>query len=118
MRSKQLGISLSGLLMGCAILIVLAMVGLKLAPSYIEFFSIKKAVVAIASEARAGATPQEVRKSFDARAMIDAIDSVKGSDLEVTKDADGIGVSVSYRKEIPLAGNVGVYINFRAASKE
>ena len=117
MRRKQLGISLSGLVVGAAILIVLAMLGMKLAPSYIEFFAIKKAVNALGEEARGGASVSAIRKGFDNRAMIDAIDSVKGSDLEVTKDGGQIVVSVAYRKEIPLVSNVGVYIEFKAASK-
>ena len=118
MRKKQLGISLGGLMMGAVVLIAVAMIGLKLAPSYIEFFAIKKAITALGQEARGGSSVAEIRKGFDQRATIDAIDSVKGSDLEVTKDAGGVVVSVSYRKEIPLAGNVGVYIEFKATSKE
>jgi hypothetical protein len=118
MRRKQLGISMGGLMMGAVIFIAVAMIGLKLTPSYIEFFAIKKAVNALAAESRGGASVGEIRKSFDQRATIDAIESVKGSDLEVTKDGGGIVVSVSYRKEIPLVANVGVYIEFRASSKE
>ena len=116
MRKHQLGISLSGLIMGAVILIAIAMLGLKLAPSYIEFFAIKKAVNAIAAEKRS--TVQEVRKAFDQRATIDAIDTVKGSDLEVTKDASGLQIRASYRKEIPLVGNIGIFIDFNAVSKE
>ena len=118
MRANQLGIGLGGLMVGAVIFIVVAMVGLKLTPSYIEFFAIKKAVNAVASEARGGATVVEIRKSFDARATIDAIESVKGSDLEVTKDSNGVVVTAAYRKEIPLVGNIGVYIEFNASSKE
>jgi hypothetical protein len=113
MRKTQLGVSLSGLMVGAVILIVVAMLGLKLAPSYIEFFAVKKAINALGAELSGGASVLAVRKGFDNRAMIDAIDSVKGSDLEVTKE----GVSVAYRKEIPLVANVGVYIDFKAASK-
>lgn len=118
MRRNQLGIGLAGLMVGGVIFIVLAMVALKLTPSYIEFFAIKKAVNAIAGEARGGATVIEIRKSFDARATIDAIESVKGSDLEVTKDSNGVVVTAGYRKEIPLVANIGVYIDFSASSKE
>jgi hypothetical protein len=117
MRKTQLGISLGGLMVGAAIFIVLAMIGMKMGPSYLEFASIKKAVVAIAQE-KPGATPVEVRKSFDARATIDAISTVSGKDLEITKDGGELLISASYRKEIPLAGNVGVYIDFHAVSKE
>ena len=118
MRSKQLGISLSGVIAGAAVLIVLAMIGLKLAPSYLEFMAVKKAVNALASDARGGTTVAEIRKSFDNRATIDDISSVKGSDLEITKDGGTVVVAANYRKEIPLVANIGVYIDFRAASKE
>ncbi|HUK04824.1 MAG TPA: DUF4845 domain-containing protein [Burkholderiales bacterium] len=117
MRKRQFGITLSGLLMAAVILITLAMLGMKLAPSYIEFFAIKKAVTALGAEARGGTSVTDIRKGFDNRAMIDAVDSVKGSDLEITKDGGQVVVSVAYRKEIPLVANVGVYIEFNASSK-
>ena len=118
MRRKQLGISLGGLMAGAVVLIAVAMIGMKLAPSYMEFFAIKKAVTALAADSRGGASVAEVRKGFDQRAAVDAIESVRGSDLEVTKEGGALVVGVSYRKEIPLAGNIGVYIDFKAASRE
>jgi hypothetical protein len=118
MRSKQLGISLGGLMAGAVVFIMLAAVGMKLVPSYIEYFAIKKAVNALATENRAGATVQQIRNAFDMRASIDDINTVKGSDLEVTKDGSGIMITVGYRKEISLVSNIGVYIDFRASSKE
>jgi len=118
MRKNQLGVSLSGVLVGGVIFIVLAMLALKLAPSYIEFFAIKKAIAAVGEDARNGASAQAIRKTFDARAVIDAIDTVKASDLEIAKGANGMTVSVGYRKEIPLVANIGIYIDFSAVSKE
>jgi len=117
MRKNQLGVSLSGVLVGGVIFIVLAMLALKLAPSYIEFFAIKKAVNAIAEE-KSGASVAEIRKTWDARATIDDISSVKGSDIEITKEGGAVTITATYRKEVPLVGNTGVYIDFRAASKE
>ena len=117
MRTKQLGIGLGGLMVGAGIFIVLAMFGMKLGPSYLEFASIKKAVVAIAQE-KPGASVGDIRKAFDARATIDAITTVQGKDLEVTKDGGELLITAVYRKEIPLVSNIGVYIDFRAASKE
>ena len=117
MRRKQLGVSLGGLMAVAVILIGIALLGMKLAPSYIEFAAIKKAVVGIAGEKRSG-TVAEIRKTFDARAVIDDIRTVKGSDLEVTKDGSELVIVASYRKEVPLFGNVGLYIDFRASSKE
>ena len=118
MRNKQFGVSMIALLIVAAILIGMAVVAMKLTPSYIEFFAIKKAVNALASESRGGASVAEIRRGFDQRASVDAIESVKGSDLEVTKDGGGVVVRVTYRKEIPLVANVGLYIEFNASSKE
>jgi len=115
MRKQQLGVSLGGLMAVAVVFIALAMLGLKLTPSYIEFFAIKKAVNAIATETSSVA---EVRKAFDRYATINDIASVQGSDLEVSKDSGGLVVSVAYRKEIPLVANIGIYINFSAVSKE
>jgi hypothetical protein len=118
MRRKQLGVGLGGLMMGSVIVIVVAMVGIKLLPSYIEFFAIKKAVNAIASEKAGGASVVEIRKSFDARASIDDISSVRATDLEITKEGGQLMIAARYRKEVGLVGNVGVYIDFAAVSKE
>jgi len=118
MRKNQLGVSLLGVMIGGVILIALAILGIKLAPSYIEFFAVKKAIAAVGADARNGANAAAVRRSFDNRATIDAIDSIKGSDLEITKDSSGVIVSTAYRKEIPLVSNVGIYIDFSAVSKE
>ena len=117
MRKSQLGIGLGGLLVGAAIFITLAMFGMKLGPSYLEFFAIKKAVNAIAQEKR-GASVNEIRKAFDARASIDNISTITGADLEVTKEGSELVISSNYRKEVPLVANVGVYIEFHAVSKE
>jgi hypothetical protein len=117
MRRKQLGISLGSLMVGAFILILLAMVGMKVAPSYMEFFTIKKAVGALSMDRRT-ASPNEIRKSFDQRAQVDDITAIKGADLEITKEGADVVINAAYRKEIPLFGNVGIYINFAASSKD
>ena len=117
MRRKQLGVSLGALMVGAFVLIILALLGMKIAPSYMEFFTIKKAVAALALERRT-ASPNELRKAFDQRAQVDDIATIKGADLEITKEGQEIVINAAYRKEIPLFGNVGIYINFAASSKD
>jgi uncharacterized protein DUF4845 len=117
MRKKQLGIGLGGLFVGAAIFIVLATLGMKLFPSYLEFFAIKKAVIAIAQEKRT-ASVADIRRTWDNRSTIDDISSVKAADIEITKDGNDLVISATYRKEVPLVANVGLYIDFHATSKE
>ena len=118
MRKQQLGVGLGGLLVVSAVLVAVAIVGMKLVPSYLEFMAVKKVVKAVAGEKGGASTVSEVRKSFDLRATVDAIESVKSSDLEITKDGGELVVAARYRKEIPLFGNIGIHIDFAAVSKE
>ena len=118
MRRNELGLGLAGLMVGGIIFIVLAMIAIKMVPSYLEFMAIKKAVNALAAESREGKSVVEIRRSYYSRTVVDDITSVKSSDLEIAKDSSGVVVSVAYRKEVPLVANVGVYIEFRAVSKE
>jgi Domain of unknown function (DUF4845) len=116
MRKSQRGVSLSGLIFFGALFIILGLLAIKLAPPYLEFFAIKKAINAVGTEARGGASPAEIRKSFDAHQIIDDFTAVGAKDLEISKDENGTSVAVHYRKEVPLVANIGVYINFSAAS--
>lgn len=114
---KQTGVTLSGLLIALVILIVLGLLGLKVTPAYIEFYTAKKAIVAVALEAKGGGGVAELRRAFDRRAQIDTIEVVAGKDLEITKDGNDVVMSFSYRKEVPLFANLGIYFDFAASSK-
>lgn len=119
MRNRQQGITLMGLIVGAVVLVFAALLAMKLVPSYIEFFSIKKAVTGIAQETRGrGASVADIRRAFDNRSTIDDITSIKPSDLEISKDGNDYVIVASYRREIPLFANIGVHIDFTASSRD
>jgi hypothetical protein len=89
---------------------------MKLIPSFIEYRTAKNAIDAIARE-RQGSTVADIRKAFEARATIDDINSVKPQDLEITKSGNEVVIAFQYRKEVPLFGGVGVYIDYAASSR-
>jgi|KBSMisStandDraft_5_1062788.scaffolds.fasta_scaffold60920_4 hypothetical protein len=113
---KSRGLSLIGLIMVLFILIVLALFGMKILPAYIEYGTAKKAIEAIARDRSGASTPQDARRLFDNRALIDNITVIKGSDLDITKDGSGLVIAFAYRKEMSLVANVGLYIDFAASS--
>jgi len=116
MRHRQFGLSLSGLLFGSIVLILVVLLGLKLVPEYLDYFTAKKAIDAIAQE-QPGATPMEIRKAFDARQAIDNIPQLKPSDLDITKEGGQTVIAFAYRKDIPLFANVGIYVDFQADTR-
>ena len=117
MRNRQTGVSLSGLIVVFAILIVIALLGMKVGPAYSEFLTAKNIIKTIAQEKR-NASVQEIRKAWDTKTMIDEVKVISSNDLEITKDAGDVVISFAYKKEVPLFANVGLYIDFAANSKE
>ena len=114
---KQTGVSLGGLMIILVILAVLGLLGLKVGPAYMEFYTAKKAITGVALEAKSGSGVAELRKAFDRRAQIDDITVIAGKDLEITKEGGEVVLSFSYRKEVPLFANLGLYFDFAASSK-
>jgi Tfp pilus assembly protein PilE len=110
----QRGVTLMGLIILLFVVIFVALLGFKLIPAYIDFYTAKKAINAVA---RQGTTAAEIRRSFELRSAIDDI-KVRSSDLEITKEGNELVVGFAYRKEVPLFANVGIYIDFAASSKD
>ena len=113
MKNNQAGVSLMGLIIGLIILAAIAVLGMKLLPSFLEYRSAKTAIEGIARE-RQGASVADIRRAFDARAQIDDINAIKSTDLEITKDGNAVILAFSYRKEVPIFSNVGIYIDYAA----
>lgn len=118
MRARQRGITLMGLIMGSFVLVFVALLVMRLLPSYIEYFTIKKAVVSVANEMRGrGGSVADVRRAFENQQAIDDFKAVKSTDLEITKQGNGYAIVAAYRKEIPLFANIGIHIDFLASSE-
>jgi hypothetical protein len=117
MKQPQRGVSLVGLIMVLFVLILVGIFSLKLIPAYMEFFKAQAAIEAIAADRARSSSVNEVRKAFDARATIDDIQSVKSTDLEITKDGPSVVITFSYRKEVPLFANVGLFVDFNGTSR-
>jgi hypothetical protein len=117
MQDMQRGVSLGALFIVLFILIIVALLGMRLIPPYMEYATAKNAIQAIARD-RVGTTPQEIRRAFDARAAIDDITAINASDLDITREGNELLISFAYRKEVPLFANIGVYMDFAASSRD
>lgn len=114
--NKQRGLALSSLIFWCIGIALVALMGLKVAPSVMEYQSIRQIVKKVVSEAGSQSTVPEIRKSFQKYAEVNEIYSIKSEELEVTKEGGDIVVSFSYEKRIPLFANVSLVIDYRGSS--
>ncbi|HUQ75434.1 MAG TPA: DUF4845 domain-containing protein [Burkholderiales bacterium] len=113
-KFRQQGVSIMALIMGLALLIIVAIFGMKLIPSFLEFRAAKGAIEQLARSS--AASPNDIRRSFESRSAVDDISSLKAQDLEITKQGNQVVISFSYRKEVPLFSNIGLYIDYAASS--
>jgi Tfp pilus assembly major pilin PilA len=109
----QQGLSLIGFLFVAFVLVGLAILAMKIVPTYVEYASIKKA---IASASAAGSTPKEIQNAFNRQRDAGYISSVSGQDLEITRTSSGYEVSVAYQKKIELFGPASLVIDYAASS--
>jgi hypothetical protein len=107
--ANQGGVSLSGLIVVLAGLGVLAVLALKVVPSYAEYRSIK---AGIAKAKASGGTVAEMRSSFDKNADINNVTSIRSRDLVFSRDGGDTDISFAYEKRIALAGNVSLVIDY------
>ena len=109
---KQNGVTLLGLMIVSVVVIIFALVGMKVVPAYMEFFSVKKVLSTMKQELLAEMSDKEIRTSFDKRASIAYISVVKGSDLIIEKNGDKKDLIMEYQVVKPIAGNISVLIDF------
>lgn len=116
---NQKGITFIGVLIIAALLIFIAIVGMKMMPAYMEYMAVKKVIRAMGQEQLSTMSKNEIVKSFNRRKSIDDIKSVTAGDLLVEKDETGnTVVSVEYQVVQPIMGNVSALIDFKASSDD
>lgn len=113
---SQRGLSLVKLLVGGFLLALLAIAGMKVVPSVIEYYKIKKAITAVAGQANSNTSVSEVRTAYAKYVEIDVIKAVQPQDLEVYKDSGELVISFSYSQKIKLGGPVSLVIDYEGSS--
>jgi Tfp pilus assembly protein PilE len=113
-RPRQQGLTIVGFVLVAAVVAVFVVVGARMVPAYIEYNSVKKSIEKSLNDVRDPGSTMEVRRAFEKYLATDYIDSVRASDLEITKEGTQTTASVAWTRILPLAGNVSLYLEFEA----
>jgi hypothetical protein len=111
--NAERGVSLSGLIVVLAVAGLVAVLALKVSPSFIEYRAIKSAIVKAKAD---GGSVAEMQSSFDKAADINSISSINGKDLVISKDSGEPEISFAYEKRIGLFGNVSLVIDYEGTT--
>lgn len=106
---REAGVSLSGLIVVLVVLGFLAVLAMKVFPAWVEYRSIKNAIVQAKA---AGGSIREMQQAFERNAEINNITAISSRDLVITRENGQPEVSFAYEKRLPLAGNVSLLIDF------
>jgi hypothetical protein len=115
-KGKQSGLSLISVLIVGAFLVFALLLGFRSVPAITEYMELKRIINFVAAEGENGASVADMRRSFDRRAEIGDVKSVKGADLLITKEGSGVSISTEYSRVVPIAGNVSLLFDFHAVN--
>jgi uncharacterized protein DUF4845 len=113
MRTRQRGVTAIGWLLLLTPLAIVLYAGMRLAPVYLNYMKVAKAMDQANSELKgASIEPGSIRNAIDKHLMIEVIDYPTGKDMKVTRDGTGWAVEAQYDDEAPLFGNVSLHVSF------
>ena len=119
MRIRQCGLTFGGILFGAFMLVLLGILSMKIIPAYMQDAQISNMFKAIVNDQNIQQSSEsEIRSSFDKRASIDGIKTIRGSDIIVSSENGKLILSTSYSVKIPLGGNVSLVMEFKPTSEE
>jgi len=112
-QGKQLGLTLSGLMLALIGIGLAAIIGIQVVPAVVEYQSIKKAIV---DSRNNGNTAAEIEVAFNRQAKAGYISSIRGQDLTIVKKNDYFVVSFAYDKKLHLMGPVSLLLEFSGST--
>jgi hypothetical protein len=118
MRNRQHGMTFIGLLCILALLGVVVYAGIRLAPLYLNYMKVAKAMDAVATEIKGdNPDPGAIRGLLDRHFTIDDPTGVEAKDVEITKDDGGVQMHIAYDDSAPYVANVSLSVHFEKTVK-
>ena len=105
-----------GFLFVSAMVVCFVMIGFRLTPAYIEWYSVQKALEQALADAKDVNSTAEIRSAFQKRADAGYIESVTGKDIDVAKTKNEVTASATWTRKLPLVGNVSLFLDFDASA--
>ncbi len=115
---KQRGMTFIGLVLMIAAIVFVAVIGLKLTPAYLEYFSVKSVINKITHQPNfASMSKAQIVDAFNKGADVDNIKVIYGDDLIVFQSKTGMPVvTADYQVTVPLFANISVLLKFLVSS--
>lgn len=114
MRKSQRGMTIIGWLVLLVPVAIIGYAGIRIAPVYLNYFKVVKALEQTASESKdvAVLNPAEVRRSLERRFDVEYVDTPEAKDIDVHREGDHWVAIAKYEQVEPLFANVSLLMEF------
>ena len=119
MHARQKGITFIGWLFLLVPVAIVGYSGIRLAPKYLTYMKVVKAIKQTADENAGEGTvnPAAIRSALYRRFDVDSINYPTVESVNVRRDGDSWVISIDYEEAAPLFGNISLLVNFSTAAK-
>ena len=110
---KQRGMTLIGFVIVLSFVIFISFIGMKIAPIYMEYYSVVSAMNGVASErGSANLSPFDIRVKVLNRLYVSySADNVKEQNIKLVRN-NGVNLRIAYEVRKPVIGNLDVVAKF------
>ncbi len=112
MRNKQAGVTALGWLILLTPFAICLYAGIRLAPVYLNYMKVVKALDGTAQELKGGASASAIKSAIDKHFEIDMVNYPDSKDFKITRDEGVWVVEAQYDDEAPLIDNVSIHVAF------
>ena len=115
MMRNERGLTMIGFIFVAAIVVIVALIGFRVLPSYVEYFQVQKALQGALDDSESG-NLAEVRRNFDRRTSATYVDSVRPTDVLVSRQGNQIVATLTWQRILPMIGNASILLDFDATA--
>jgi cell division protein FtsL len=108
-RGRQRGMTVIGMLLVMIVVAFVALIGMKVVPMYVQYYSIKSTIESIRKEPQvAQMTPMDIQNAIQKRFDIGYVDNISARDLKIRNERSGRVLDLIYQDERSLF--YGLYV--------
>lgn len=110
---RQRGMTAIGWLMVLGLIAFFSLIGLRLVPVYLEYFSVVTALESLKKNSDVSSdAPRQVVDALMRRLDISDVKNVKPANVKVLNEGGALKVAVNYEVRVPLMGNLDALATF------
>ena len=117
LHARQRGLTILGFILVAAVVIIFAMVGFRVVPSYVEYYSVKKA---LEDTMRGGSVDPNNQQAFRAelarRLQTSYVENVKAADAIIQRSGNQLTAELAWERRLHMFGNAYILLEFEAMS--